>query len=99
MNEIDAQKGKFLMRRIEYTPDFVNVYCDINIKWLQEIYFKSIINMPIMLFKERAFNNFHIFSNFISIDIEEWEKFINKVIGAFRDNDKYRQKIIKNVNE
>ena len=64
MNEIDAQKGKFLMRRIEYTPDFVNVYCDINIKWLQEIYFKSIINMPIMLFKERAFNNFHIFSYF-----------------------------------
>ena len=99
MNEIDAQKGKCLMRRIEYTPDFVNVYCDINIKWLQEIYFKSIINMPIMLFKERAFNNFHIFSNFISIDIEEWENFINKVIGAFRDNDKYRQKIIKNVNE
>ena len=27
------------------------------------------------------------------------ENEINKVIGAFRDNDKYRQKIIKNVNE
>lgn len=99
MNEIDAQKGKFLMRRIEYTPDFVNVYCDINIKWLQEIYFKSVINMPKMLFKEKAFNNFYIFSNFISIDIEEWEKFINKIIGSFRNNDKYRKKIIKNVNE
>lgn len=80
MNEIDAQKGKFLMRRIEYTPDFVNVYCDINIKWLQEIYFKSIINMPIMLFKERAFNNFHIFSNFISIDIEEWKNLLTKLL-------------------
>lgn len=99
MNEIDVQKGKFLLRRIEYTPDFVNIYCDINIKWLQEIYFKSVINMPKMLFKEKAFNKFYIFSNSISIDIEEWENFINKIIRSFRNNDTYRKKIIKNVNE
>lgn len=99
MNEIDAQKGKFLMRRIEYTPDYANIYCDINIKWLQEIYFKSIICMPKMLFGENEFSKYHIFSNFISIDLEEWLNLMCKVTSSFRLNNELRSKIIKNVNE
>lgn len=99
MNEIDAKKGKFLMRRIEYTPDYANIYCDINIKWLQEIYFKSIICMPKVLFGEKEFSNYYIFSNFISVDISEWENFINKIVSSFRKDDKLRREIVKNVNE
>lgn len=99
MNDLDAQKGKFLMRRIEYTPDFANIYCDINIKWLQEIYFYSIINMPKVLFNEAKFKTYYICTNFISIDLEEWTSFLSKVASAFRDNRLLRFNIIKNVNE
>ena len=98
MNEIESQKGRFLMRRIEYTPDVVNIYCDIKIKWLQEIYFYSIINMPKMLFSGEKFNNANIFSKHISIEIEEWSKFVENIVSIFRDNDNLRKKVIKNVN-
>lgn len=99
MNDLEAQKGKFLMRRIEYTPDYANIYCDINIKWLQEIYFYSIINMPKVLFDEEKFKTYYICTNFISIDLEEWTNFLSKVASAFRSNRLLRFNIIKNVNE
>lgn len=98
MEEIGAKKGKFLLRRIEYTPDFANIYCDINIKWLQDIYFNSIIYMPTYLLGLSKFKKYHIFSNFISIDLEEWSQFTNKIILSFRIEGKYRNKIKKNVN-
>lgn len=99
MNDLDAQKGKFLMRRIEYTPDFANIYCDINIKWLQEIYFYSIINMPKVLFNEEKFKTYYMCTDFISIDLEEWTSFLSKVASAFRGNRLLRFNIIKNVNQ
>lgn len=99
MNELDAKKGKFLMRRIEYTPDYANIYCDVNIKWLQEIYFNSIICMPKMLFGDKNFNEYYAFSNFISIELEEWEKFMNKIVSSFRTNNELKSKVIKNVND
>ncbi len=99
MNDVDAQKGKFLMRRIEYTPDYANIYCDINIKWLQEIYFHSIINMPKVLFNESKFKSYHIHTNFISIDLEEWSTFMSKLASTFRKNRALRNIIIKNIND
>ena len=99
MNEIDSQKGKFLMRRIEYTPDVVNIYCDIRIKWLQEIYFKSVIEMPKMLFNEDSFKEVNIFKKHISIEQEQWNDFVSKLVSIFRNNVKLRDEVIKNVNE
>ncbi len=99
MNDLEAQKGKFLMRRIEYTPDYANIYCDIKIKWLQEIYFYSIINMPKVLFDEEKFKTYYICTNFISIDLEEWTNFLSKVASAFRENIILRYNIIRNVNK
>lgn len=99
MNDIESRKGNFLMRRIEYTPDFVNIYCDIKIKWLQDIYFESIINMPYVLLNEKKFKDIQIFKRHISINIEEWNNFFSNIVSAFRDNEESRNIIVKNVNE
>ena len=99
MNDIESKKGNFLMRRIEYTPDFVNIYCDIKIKWLQDIYFESIINMPYVLLNEKKFEDIQIFKRHISINIEEWNAFFLNIVSAFRNNEESRKTIIKNVNE
>lgn len=90
-------KGNFLMRRIEYTPDNVNIYCDIRIKWLQEIYFYSILKMPNILFDMEEFKKYKIEDTYISLDIEEWTEFQKNIISIFRNNDNLRNKVINNV--
>lgn len=99
MNDLESQKGNFLMRRIEYTPDFANIYCDIRIKWLQDIYFNSIINMPYILLGRKIFQKTYIFDKHISVDLEEWTNFASSIISAFRTDNIIRKKIIKSINE
>ena len=93
-----ADKGKFLMRRIEYTPDKVNIYCDIRIKWLQEIYFESIIYLNSVLFNKENFKSYELNDTFISVDIGEWTKFQEKMVSIFRDDIAERHKVIERVN-
>lgn len=90
-------KGNFLMRRIEYTPDNVNIYCDIRIKWLQEIYFYSIVRMPSILFDMQEFKDYKIEDTYVSIDIAEWSEFQKNIVSIFRNNDNLRNKVISNV--
>ena len=93
-----ADKGKFLMRRIEYTPDKVNIYCDIKIKWLQEIYFKSIIYSNSVLFEQDNFKYYEIKDTFISIDISDWTILQKNIVSIFRNNKNERRKVIERAN-
>lgn len=67
--------NEFLMRRIVYSPDTVKIYCDIPIRILQEVYFKSIINLPMVIFDGEIFSDYLICGDYIEIGIVQWSQF------------------------
>lgn len=85
------------MRRICYGSSNVKIFCDIPIRFLQEIYFASLIKAPQIFFKDPAFSNYILKENYIEIDLSDWSNFIWKVSSAFRNDSERRKQIIKNI--
>lgn len=73
----------FLLRRIKYTPCFVKIYCDIPIRFLQEVYFNSIICLPKAIFNKKKFSKYEIIDDYIKIDISEWTSFLNDLMQVY----------------
>ena len=73
----------FLLRRIKYTPCFVKIYCDIPIKFLQEIYFNSIVCLPKAIFNKKKFRKYEIIDDYIKIDMSEWISFLNELMKVY----------------
>ncbi len=90
----------FLLRRIKYTPCFVKIYCDIPIKFLQEIYFDSIIYLPKAIFNKKKFSKYEIIDDYIKIDINEWISFLNELMKVYegKNINKITDNIIKKLN-
>ena len=89
----------YLMRRIQYTPSYVKIYCDIPIKFLQEIYFNSIVYLPKVIFNEKKFQKYEIIDDYIKVDIVEWSKFVEKLVLVFegKNINKIRQNITQKL--
>ena len=87
------------MRNVSCEPDVVKIHCDIRIKLLQEIYFKSVIYMPNVVLGQKIFQKYRISDDYIEIDLQEWSAFVTCVSSAFRDNDYIRKRISKNINK
>lgn len=75
----------YLMRRIRYSPDYVRVYCDIPIRFLQEVYFNSIISLPKAIFDEAPFSNTRIFEDYIEVPLDQWSHFQDKFVAIFNN--------------
>ena len=87
------------MRKIKYTPDYVHIDCNIGIRWLQDVFFESLINAPKILKKDQIFTSCIKTNSEIIIPIQQWVEFSKKIISSFRNDNFQRNIIISKMNE
>lgn len=87
------------LKNVTYTPDYVHIRCDFKIRWLQDIFFESIVKAPQILMNQSPFFNCLKNNNELIIPVDQWYVFSNQLSSSFRNDDFLRKIIVKNIQE
>lgn len=85
------------MRKIQYTPDYAHISCNIGIRWLQDVFFESMIHAPEILGSKKSFSGYKKKNAELLIPIQQWTDFSQKIISSFRDNYSQREITVENM--
>lgn len=91
------QKSRYFFKETVVLPDYVVLYRNEKIKWIEQLGLEGLIMRPEAIFGNKIFEIIEFGSGFYKVEIDSWYKFMSKTIKVFKLDSELRKIAVNNV--